>query len=69
MAAVVGIEAVCWKIVPRVSLAKYRVPVPPGVCGSAIDWNALAGAADVGWLHAEVVEPMSMPIRKGWLSG
>ena len=42
------LDAVCWKMVPRVSLAKYRVPVPPGVCGSAIDWNELAGAADVG---------------------
>jgi hypothetical protein len=55
-----GIDAVCWKMVPRVSLAKYRVPVPPGVCGSAIDWYELAGAADVGWLHAEVVVPMSI---------
>src|SRR5258706_11926932 len=31
------------KIVPRVSVAKYRVPVAPGVEGSALPWNAVSG--------------------------
>ncbi len=35
--------AVAWNSVPRVSVAKYRVPVPPGVTGLALPLYELTG--------------------------
>jgi hypothetical protein len=40
------VEPVFWKSVPRVSVPKYLVPVPPGVAGSAFPKNELAGWPD-----------------------
>ena len=45
------------KIVPRVSVAKYRVPVPPTVTGSALAKYELTGWVTV--LPQTVVPPMA----------
>ena len=47
-------EAVLLKnSVPRVSVAKYRVPVPPGVTGSAPAQYELAGVPGRWWSEGE----------------
>ena len=60
--------AVSRNSVPRVSVAKYRVPVPPGVTGSAPAQYELAGVPAYA-LHVPAAVPMSVvPVAPSFAS-
>ena len=56
--------AVAAKIVPRVSVAKKRVPVPFSVTGSALAQYSELGTA-AGALHVAAIEPTGMAVEAG----